>query len=48
MSEAELHVIQTRMRGGLLAKAKRGELHTALPAGFVYNSSGKVIVDPDK
>lgn len=48
MSEAELHIIQARMRGGLLAKAKRGQLHTALPVGFVYNSSGKVILDPDK
>ena len=29
MSEAELHVMQARMRGGLLSKARRGELRRA-------------------
>ena len=31
MSEAELHVLQARMRGGVLNKAKRGELAIPLP-----------------
>jgi DNA invertase Pin-like site-specific DNA recombinase len=31
MSEAELHVMQARMRGGLLSKARRGELQVPLP-----------------
>ena len=48
MSEAELHYLKMRMLGGRLAKAKRGELKTPLPVGFVYNSSGKVILEPDK
>jgi len=31
MSEAELHVLRARLRGGILNKASRGELRTALP-----------------
>jgi len=27
MSEAELHVLRARLRGGILNKARRGELH---------------------
>src|SRR5436190_6817634 len=38
MSEAELHVMQARMRGGLLSKARRGELHVPLPVGFLYDT----------
>jgi len=48
MSEAELHILKTRMRGGILNKARRGELHLPLPVGFAYNADGKVILDPDK
>jgi DNA invertase Pin-like site-specific DNA recombinase len=48
MSEAELHVLQARMRGGVLNKAKRGELAIPLPVGFVYNDQGEVILDPDQ
>lgn len=47
MSEAELHMIKCRLQGGLLAKARRGELRTPLPIGFVYKEAGKVIFDPD-
>ena len=35
MSEAELHVIRARLIGGMLNKAKRGELKMRLPVGFV-------------
>ena len=48
MSEAELHILKSRMRGGVLNKAQRGELHLHLPVGFVYDDEGKVILDPDK
>ena len=48
MSEAELHFLKARMRGGLLSKARRGELRTALPAGFVYAPDGQVVLDPDQ
>jgi DNA invertase Pin-like site-specific DNA recombinase len=47
MSEAELHLIRARMRGGLLSKAKRGELVTPLPFGFAYDE-GQVVLDPDQ
>jgi len=48
MSEAELHVLRARLRGGILNKAKRGELKLALPIGFVHDSEGHAILDPDK
>ena len=48
MSEAELHLIRARMRGGLLNKAKRGELATPLPFGFAYDDESRVVLDPDQ
>jgi DNA invertase Pin-like site-specific DNA recombinase len=48
MSEAELHVMQQRMRQGLLAKARRGELHMGLPMGYVQRASGEITLDPDE
>jgi DNA invertase Pin-like site-specific DNA recombinase len=47
MSEAELHVLRARLRGGLLSKARRGELRCRLPAGFIYDDAGHVVFDPD-
>jgi DNA invertase Pin-like site-specific DNA recombinase len=38
MSEAELHVIKARLQGGILNKAKRGELQSPLPVGRVQRS----------
>ncbi len=48
MSEAELHVLRARLRGGILSKAARGELKTRLPVGFVYGADGHVVLDPDQ
>jgi hypothetical protein len=48
MSEAELHLIRARMIGGIINKAKRGELKKDLPVGFVYNADGQVELDPDQ
>jgi DNA invertase Pin-like site-specific DNA recombinase len=48
MSEAELHVLKARLRGGLLSKAKRGELKMPIPIGFVYDPATKVVLDPDQ
>jgi DNA invertase Pin-like site-specific DNA recombinase len=48
MSEAELHVLRARLRGGIINKARRGELHCRLPIGFVYDGGGRVVFDPDK
>src|SRR5215813_13417736 len=47
MSEAELHFIKARLRGGQLSKARRGELIMPLPVGLVYDAAGHVILDPD-
>src|SRR5271169_6236878 len=41
MSEAELHVMRARLRGGILNKARRGELGMRLPIGFVYDGTGR-------
>lgn len=48
MSEAELHVLRARMRGGILNKARRGELRTPLPVGFMYDEDGHVRLDADQ
>src|SRR5271170_1059007 len=47
ISEAELHFLRARLRGGQISKARRGELIMALPVGLVYDSAGHVILDPD-
>jgi DNA invertase Pin-like site-specific DNA recombinase len=47
MSEAELHFIRARLQGGILSKARRGELQMPLPVGLVYDPAGKVVLDPD-
>ena len=47
LSEAELHFIRARLRGGQLSKARRGELPMILPVGLVYDPTGKTVLDPD-
>jgi DNA invertase Pin-like site-specific DNA recombinase len=47
MSEAELHVIKARLRGGILNKVRRGEYRCPLPTGFIYDELGDVVLDPD-
>ena len=48
MSEAELHVLRARLQGGLRNKARRGELRIPLPVGLIYDTQGRVILDPDR
>jgi DNA invertase Pin-like site-specific DNA recombinase len=48
MSEAELYVLRARLRGGILSKARRGELETPLPIGFGYDPAGRVVLTPDR
>ena len=48
MSEAELHVLKARLQGGIVNKARRGELLGPLPIGFQYGSDGRVRLDPDR
>ena len=40
MSEAELHVLRARLIGGILNKARRGELQCRVPIGLVYDAGG--------
>jgi DNA invertase Pin-like site-specific DNA recombinase len=47
MSEAELHVLKARLRGGILNKVRRGEYRCVLPTGLVYDATGAVVFDPD-
>lgn len=47
MSEAELHLIKARLRGGILNKARRGEYRCPLPTGFAYDEAGEVVLAPD-
>ena len=48
MSEIELHLIQARLRGGILNQARRGELKLPLPTGLVYDALGRVVLEPDQ
>ena len=48
MSEAELHVLRARLRGGSLHKAGKGELRLPLPAGLEYDEQGLVRITPDE
>lgn len=50
LSEAELHSrsVRARLQGGLLNKARRGELAGPLPIGLVYDEHERVQLDPDQ
>jgi DNA invertase Pin-like site-specific DNA recombinase len=47
MSKAELHFLKARMRGGVINKARRGELGMAPPIGLFRREDGVLILDPD-
>jgi predicted DNA-binding transcriptional regulator AlpA len=48
MSEAELHLIRSRLTEGLRHKAARGELRQGLPVGLDYDQDGAVIITADE
>ena len=48
MSAAELHLLKARLHGGIVNKARRGELKKPLPVGLVYDSQDRVVRDPDR
>lgn len=48
MSEAELHILRLRLHHGKLNKARRGELFTCVPTGYVRSPSGGIALDPDE
>jgi DNA invertase Pin-like site-specific DNA recombinase len=47
-SEAELHIMASRLQGARRAAAERGELRLPLPVGFLYDEDGSWIIDPDQ
>ena len=48
MSEAELHVLRSRLDAGLRHKAARGELRQLLPVGLDYDEDGRVVLSRDE
>lgn len=48
MSEVELHLIRSRLTGGLWEAARRGELRTHLPVGFDYDRGSSIVMTPDE
>jgi DNA invertase Pin-like site-specific DNA recombinase len=48
MSEAELHLMRSRLTEGLRHKAARGELKQNLPVGLDYDQDGTVIITRDE
>jgi DNA invertase Pin-like site-specific DNA recombinase len=48
ISEAELHLIRSRLVGGLRNKAKRGELRLPLPVGLDRDDDDLVVLCPDE
>ncbi len=47
-SEAELHIMASRLQGAKRHAAERGELRLPLPIGYLYDDEGSVILDPDE
>lgn len=48
MSEAELHLIRSRLTAGLKHKAAKGELRQGLPVGLDYDEDDKVVLCADE
>jgi excisionase family DNA binding protein len=48
MSEAELHLIRSRLDGGLRNKAERGELCLNLPVGLDRDEDGRIVLTADE
>lgn len=47
-SHTELHGCEKRLQGAKLNKAEKGELRCTPPTGYVYDSDGKLVFDPDE
>ena len=47
MSEAEIHLLTSRLGESKRAAARRGDLRVPLPVGYVYDDEGNVVIDPD-
>ena len=48
MSEAELHILKSRLQQGMWNKAERGEVFNHPPIGYVRTPAGDFVIDPDE
>jgi DNA invertase Pin-like site-specific DNA recombinase len=48
MSEAELHILKSRLQQGMWNKAERGEVINHAPIGYVRTLAGDFVIDPDE
>lgn len=48
MSEAELHILKSRLQQGMWNKAERGEVLNHAPLGYVRTLAGDFVIDPDE
>lgn len=48
MSEAELHILKSRLVQGMWNKAQRGEVLNHAPIGYVRTVAGDFVIDPDE
>ena len=48
MSEAELHILKSRLQQGMWNKAERGEVLNHPPIGYVRTIAGDFVIDPDE
>ena len=48
ISEVELHTMRSRLILGKLNKARRGELFSLVPRGYIRTADGSVALDPDE
>ena len=47
-SHTELHGLRLRLQGAKLHKASKGELRCTPPTGYVYDTAGQLVLDPDE
>ncbi len=48
MSEAELHILKSRLQQGMWNKAERGEVLNHPPIGYVRTPASDFVIDPDE
>jgi DNA invertase Pin-like site-specific DNA recombinase len=48
MSEAELHILKSRLQQGMWNKAQRGEMLNHAPLGYLRTIAGDFVIDPDE
>jgi DNA invertase Pin-like site-specific DNA recombinase len=48
MSEAELHILKSRLQQGMWNKARRGEVLNHAPLGYIRTVAGDFVLDPDE